>query len=169
MSDQAWNDYSEIMAVLAKGDVPDFFFVQSLVEGFPEGVDGVGGRRWIVNAIDCGSLNSVNWMLGQTVNLAFRDKEGRTVLHACLDRKAADRIEVLRALIAAGADVNAHGTEDWTPLHMALARGNLEALDVLLAAGADRTIRTRIDEYESPEEYAVRVGYRAAIARFRKQ
>ena len=50
--------------------------------------------------------------------------------------------------------MNLRGPNDWTPLHAAGVRGNLEAIRILLETGADRTIRTRIDGYPTPEEEA---------------
>lgn len=44
--------------------------------------------------------------------------------------------ESIRALIAAGADVNAKGTFDVTPLHVAATGGHAAAVRVLEAAGA---------------------------------
>ena len=45
---------------------------------------------------------------------------------------------------------------------MAAAWGDIEAVRMLLEAGADRTIRTRIDEFATPEEEARTLGQQAA-------
>jgi len=47
------------------------------------------------------------------------------------------RNDIARTLIAAGADVNAKADNDVRPLHTAAARGNLEAVALLLDHGAD--------------------------------
>jgi Ankyrin repeats (3 copies) len=56
--------------------------------------------------------------------------------------------EALRHLIAAGADVNAYSPEGMHPhataLHHAVDSGSLEAVQVLIEAGADPTIRDRV-------------------------
>ncbi|MBX9599977.1 MAG: ankyrin repeat domain-containing protein [Bryobacteraceae bacterium] len=53
--------------------------------------------------------------------------------------------EIVRMLLASGADPNQRGINDYTPLHMAVAEGNALAVQVLLDAGADPELRTRID------------------------
>ena len=58
--------------------------------------------------------------------------------------------EVLRLLLSFGADPNQRGLNDYTPLHMAVAVRQLLAIQLLLDAGADPDLRTRIDECESP-------------------
>lgn len=144
----------EILEILGTGGPSDFEFVKSLIEHFPDGLDAWLGRHWITNAIDCGSTEAVKWVLQQKINLTFRDDEGYTVLHSAIERPGVEANEIIRMLIAAGADVNAHGVNDWTPLHMAVARGKPEIIEMLLEAGADRSIRTRIDDYETAEEMA---------------
>ena len=62
--------------------------------------------------------------------------------------------EILRLLLAHGADPNQRGINDYTALHMAVARGNALAVQILLDAGADPDSRTRIDECETPLELA---------------
>ena len=53
---------------------------------------------------------------------------------------------------------------DYTPLHMAVRENNLPAVELLLKAGADPRLRTRIDEHETPREMAEKAG-RREIAR----
>jgi hypothetical protein len=42
---------------------------------------------------------------------------------------------------------------------MAVCEGNLPALELLLQAGADPRLRTRIDDYETPREMAEKAGF----------
>jgi ankyrin repeat protein len=78
--------------------------------------------------------------------------------HRCRDapelRRWDDCHEVLRALIDAGADVNARGLNDWTALHFAAAADDPVAVEVLLEGGADPEARTRIDDDETPIDVA---------------
>ncbi len=66
---------------------------------------------------------------------------------------------VLQLLLAFGANPNQRGINDYTALHMAVAERSLEAVEILLGAGADRALRTRIDECETPLEMARRAGF----------
>ena len=69
-----------------------------------------------------------------------------------------DVVEIIQLLLAFGADPNQRGINDWTPLHMAVAERNAEAIPILLAAGADPTLATRIDDDETPVEMAKQAG-----------
>ncbi|HEX2474707.1 MAG TPA: ankyrin repeat domain-containing protein [Lacipirellulaceae bacterium] len=71
-----------------------------------------------------------------------------------------DTAEVLALLLEFGADPNQRGLNDYTPLHMAVSERHPAAVRLLLAAGADPNLRTRIDECETPSEMAERAGLR---------
>jgi ankyrin repeat protein len=90
--------------------------------------------------------------MGSPVN--YKSDEGYPVLHSAIDREKPDRHQVLDLLCVAGADVQARGLNDWTPLDMAAARNDIEAMKILLRYGADVWQRTRIDEYATPLEEA---------------
>lgn len=76
-----------------------------------------------------------------------------------------DSHQILRLLLASGADPDQRGVNDYTALHWAAETGDLEAIDILLAAGADPDARTRIDDYETPGELAERLGHLEAATR----
>jgi ankyrin repeat protein len=65
-----------------------------------------------------------------------------------------DVYEILELLLAFKADPNQRGINDYTPLHMAVSERNLPAIKLLLSAGADPRLRTRIDDCETPREMA---------------
>jgi ankyrin repeat protein len=69
-----------------------------------------------------------------------------------------DVLDIVRLLLAAGADPNQRGINDWTPLHAAIGYRALDAIPLLLAAGADASLCTRIDDYETPAEMAQSAG-----------
>ena len=69
-----------------------------------------------------------------------------------------DVAEILALLLASGADPDQRGINDFTPLHMAVAERNQAAVALLLEAGADPRLRTRIDECETPREMARAAG-----------
>ena len=83
-------------------------------------------------------------------------------------RRRDDVHEVLRLLLERGADVQQRGVNDFTPLHYAVMLNDAPAVELLLAHGADRAARTRIDEYETPLELAERAGHRSLAERLRR-
>lgn len=85
-----------------------------------------------------------------------RDDDPR-LAHAWDDRHA-----LLAELIAAGADLEARGINDWTALHVAAVHDDDVAVRILLEAGADPQARARIDDLESPVDVAEQSAPRAA-------
>jgi ankyrin repeat protein len=156
-------DYSYIIQVLASGSASDLEELAQLCGDFPQGKDPLLGRHWITNAIDCGSEFAVAWMLSKGVELSFRGADGYTVLHSALERRFNDKHRVLELLLKHGAPVNAHGVNDWTPAHLAAAREDIEGLRLLIAYGADLSIRTTIDHYATPLEEARLLKKEAAV------
>jgi uncharacterized protein len=69
-----------------------------------------------------------------------------------------DTLDIIQLLLRFGSDPNQRGINDYTPLHMAVAERHLPAIQLLLEAGADPWLRTRIDDYETPREMAERAG-----------
>ena len=74
--------------------------------------------------------------------------------------KRTDVDEVIRLLLAFGADPNQRGVNDYTALHMAVAERNIRAIQLLLDGGADPELATRIDDYETPRHMAEAAGLR---------
>jgi ankyrin repeat protein len=70
--------------------------------------------------------------------------------------------EIVELLLSYGSDPNQRGHNDYTPLHCAAGTGDVRAIEILLAGGADRTLRTRLDDYETPAEVAARAGHSEA-------
>lgn len=151
------SDYDDIMKPIMAGDIAALEEVAEIVDDFPTGKDDFIARHWITNAIDCGTIEVVTWMLSKGAPVVFEDA-GFTALHSAIDREKPDRIEIMKMLLEAGADINARGINDYTPAHHAAVRNDVEALEVLVEGGADLAIRTRIDEYATPLEEAEILG-----------
>ena len=147
-------EYLYLIDLLAQGNIELLEEAEKVIESFPTGIDNYLQRHWITNAIDCGSLASVKWVLSRSVDLNFRDDEGYTPLLSALERERPEKYEILQLLIDSGAPINKKGVNDWTPLHMAAAREDIEALKLLIKNGADLSIRTEIDDYATPLEEA---------------
>ena len=60
-----------------------------------------------------------------------------------------DVADIIKLLLSFGADPNQRGLNDYTPLHMAVGEENLPAIELLIDAGADPRLRTRIDNCEN--------------------
>jgi uncharacterized protein len=78
---------------------------------------------------------------------------------ACGTARRLDVPDILRVLLSSGADPNQRGINDYTALHMAVAQRDAAAAQMLLDAGADPELRTRIDACETPLEMARTAGF----------
>jgi len=87
---------------------------------------------------------------------------GKTHDHAGSPKRT-DVDEVLRLLLKYGADPNQRGINDWTALHVAVSHRSLAAVQILLEAGADPDLRTRIDECDTPLEMARAAGFSVIV------
>jgi ankyrin repeat protein len=76
-----------------------------------------------------------------------------------------DTDQLVELLLAHGADANQRGFDDYTPLHVAAAQGDLGVVEILLAHGADPCATTRVDDYETALEVAQAAGHAAVVAR----
>lgn len=86
-------------------------------------------------AIIADDLNMVNLLLSRHADPNGRGDQSRTALYVAT--RLGGNPEILEALIAHGADVNALSREDTAPLIMACRARNLKAVQILLSHGAD--------------------------------
>ena len=72
--------------------------------------------------------------VNQVSERVWRGPRGQPPLHLAAWR---GRLDILQALLQAGADVGRANTNRWVPLYLSACRGKLGCLRALLAAGAE--------------------------------
>ncbi|MFT4626481.1 MAG: cytohesin [Myxococcota bacterium] len=86
-----------------------------------------------------GDAERVGWCLARGVPVNVAARQG-TALHAAVESGSADAV---RALLEAGATVDARRWDQWTPLHIAASTNDAASARLLLAAGAAVNARDR--------------------------
>jgi len=84
-------------------------------------------------------------------------------------RRRTDVNDIIRLLLSFGSDPNQRGINDCTPLHLAVADRNASAVQILVAAGANPDLPTRIDDCVSPMEMAQAAGLDVIVAELRRR
>jgi uncharacterized protein len=126
--------------------------------------DDFGGGHALVYAIYWSQPDFVSRMIDAGANVNFVADDGFPALIAAISRGRPPKHEILALLLERGADTAARGINDWTALHYAVNLMDIEAIRMLLAAGADPSLRTRIDEYSTPLEEARALGFTEGVA-----
>jgi hypothetical protein len=89
----------------------------------------------LMQAAEKGDLPAVQQLLAAKPDVNARDQGGQTALiHACLNPQASP--EMIKLLLAAGADPNIRSRNDYTALAWATSRGNKPVIQLLRHAGA---------------------------------
>jgi hemoglobin len=114
-----------------------------------------GGRTLLHYASGAGCLEVVECLLRLGMEPDAQDGGGHTALYRVANQCASEMgPKVARALLQAGADVNAcGGVTRSTPLHMAARRGHAEIARVLLDCGAN--INARDSKRDTPLQRAL--------------
>jgi len=100
---------------------------------------------------------------GAPVNEVSQNASALRPLHSAVaHRQPQAALEIARALIAAGADVNATQHGGWTPLHAAALHGNLALVRLLLEAGAKASAKN--DTGQTPAALAKTKSHKDVIA-----
>jgi ankyrin repeat protein len=107
----------------------------------------------LLEAVKAGNLAGVQASLQQRTSLNTTEPDGTTALHWAVQQ---DRGEIVKALIAAGANVNAKNRYGTTPLVLAATTGNVAITGELIKAGAD--VRVNVPETGSVLTAAARSG-----------
>jgi len=140
-----------IRALIAYGANPNADFSQQIVEESSGGmtIGGQGAGSVLIYAAASGNPDMIRAILKYHPNLEARDREGKTALFAAGDYRYGDqdgaRVECVRLLADAGADVNARDKDGNTPLHGIFLT---DVEEELLKLGAD--VNARNNDGETP-------------------
>ena len=118
-------------------------------------------------AIYWSPLAFIEELIANGANPNYPDAAGFPSLIAALSSGRRDQRDIARLLLDSGADVDQRGFNDWTALHYAVVQRDLKAVEILLAHGADPSLKTRIDDCTSPLDDAEAMGFKAAAALLR--
>jgi ankyrin repeat protein len=92
---------------------------------------------------------------GASLTAISRNSTANTPLHAAL--AGMTNAALVQRLLDAGADANARGERDITPLHLAASRGDAALCALLMERGADTG--ATMDDGTTPAEMATKRGY----------
>src|SRR5918993_2340016 len=121
-------------------------------DGFPNVRDPLTWTHLLALAISWSPLPFVRDLLDLGADPNFEAADGFPAVYGALSTERADRLELVKLLLARGADPNARGINDYTPLHLAVSQHDEAAMRLLLAHGADPALPTRIDQCATPLE-----------------
>ncbi len=150
-----YEEFKYIVNILANGSNENFDEIEEFYEDFPYGKDSYIGRDWLINVIHYGSLDSLKWILLKNTNLNFVNDEGYSPVLTILDSERNDKYIILEILLEKERKLaNKQGVNGWSPLHMAAAKDDVKAIEILIKFGADINCRTGIDDNNTPIEEA---------------
>lgn len=108
-------------------------------------------------------------LIGAGSDPNYEDDAGFPALIAALSASRSDRHEIVALLLREGADPNRQrGINDWTPLHYSVAVRDALSIRMLLEAGADPHLRTRIDDCATALEEAELANFEAGASLLRQ-
>jgi len=148
------------------GDLAGVKAVLGWPEDFPNAAQPLelaSGDWPLVTAINLSPLGFVRRLLDLGADPNYEALDGFPSLFVALDADRPDRLQVMTLLLQHGARTDTRGLNDWTPLHYAVARRSLAAVNLLLDRGADPHARTRIDDCSTALEDAVSAGFTKAV------
>ena len=135
--------------MIGKGDGAMLNYVREKLLACPAlAQERYSGRTLLHGAAAAGNIPIVELLLRLGAEPNIKDAGGHTPLYSVANEcKAHGGAGVVRALVQAGASVDAHdGVKHCTALHMAARRGNVEVAGALLDSGADIEARDSLGE-----------------------
>jgi hypothetical protein len=118
--------------------------VRHIAVKYPQHVNAIGGSYGfpIVAALCRNHFPVAELLFELGGRVDVRDTREQTMLHKTIDRHDEGATGAVQILLGHGADVNAKRDDLWTPLHVALHVGKLEAARMLLEHQVDVNART---------------------------
>lgn len=158
------DSYQRLHAAFLRGDFDTVRREIGDLGDFPNVAPGAAIGMPLVYAIYHSPMSLVRDLLDAGADPNGTDGDGFPPLFAALTSATPapgatvrdDQPELVELLLRYGADVGQRGFNDYTPLHLAAAEGDLAMVDLLLRRGADPNWITRIDDIETPLEVAER-------------
>jgi ankyrin repeat protein len=100
-------------------------------------------ERPISKAVQNGNHDIVKMLIVAGVDVKRKDKTGNSYIHyaACEEKPGVtlNYLKIINLILDNGEDVNVKNSDNFTPLHMADARGNTDVASLLIERGADIT------------------------------
>jgi uncharacterized protein len=161
-------DYLHLRESLRKGDLDGVRLALGDPAGFADARDAYTNVNLLEHAIVECDVDFIRRLLELGADPNYEALDGFPSLINGLGGSSEAKYELLELLIAFGADVDQRGVNDYTPLHMAASLDDDRAIAILLAHGAHRDARTRVDDFTTAMEEAQRVGAERAVAALRR-
>jgi hypothetical protein len=153
-----------LIDALKDGDREGVRFALGDPSDWANGHDALLHVHVLAHAIFHAPLKFIVTLIDEGANPNYEAADGFPSLLAALDAQRADRLRLLGVLLRSGADPAQRGNSNYTALHVAAGRGDIEAVELLLLHGADPYARTCIDDLETPLEVARRAGALEVVA-----
>jgi ankyrin repeat protein len=151
-------DHLSIERALRAGRLADL--PRSITEqpSYPKVRDTYTWTPLIILAISWAPVQCVRELVSAGADVNVQVDDGfPAVLNAVMSARD-DRLELVRALVELGADLDARGVNGWTALHAAASMNDVAMVQLLVQSGADVTATTRVDDDATPLEEAERAG-----------
>jgi hypothetical protein len=164
---ESYRRFQRLTAAYKTGDLAGVKAALGWPESFPntpQPMELASGDWPLVTAIGLSPLRFIRQLLDLGADPNFEALDGFPSLIEALGVERPDRREVMALLLHYGARTDQRGVNDWTPLHYAVERRDLAAVELLLGHGANPHDRTRIDDCSSPLEDALAGGFTEAAA-----
>jgi ankyrin repeat protein len=156
-------EHIEIERALRAGRLEDLPESITTHPDYPNVSDRYTQTPLVISAISWAPISCVHELVdaGADVNVAVSD--GFPAVLGAVMSSRPDRINLVQSLVELGADIEARGINNWTPLHAAASTNEADLVALLLSLGADPSARTVIDDDATPLEEARRAGSHEAV------